>query len=351
MYAILRTKKLKNRNKITEATEHNLRLRTQHNINDDRSHLNQILYNPLGINLTEASSFQEKLTEHYLNLNIKEKQNNTLAFEYVVTASPEFFLKKSIEEIGKWSGDQVEFMRKEFGDQVKFAILHLDEKTPHIHFFVSTEVKSIKKYKNRYGFCEKETWSLNSEKIDPDFLADLQTRFALENKKWGLKRGVKGSVQKNVPLKHFYEMVDKIMSTSYKEKINNLIDQIELSFGERLKIETVRNKVREHLSPYLNNFARQSKAYKEFSKLDFHKMQEELIDEHKKLKLELETIAAKREVYKESINEYSEVLAKNDVLKKEIEALKQKYEPEIDSVVEKKDKNNINFQKNKNKIT
>ena len=163
MYAILRAKKIKTKIQITNASEHNLRLRNQNNIDPDRSELNQILFNPLGIDQKSPSSFQEKLSEFYSDIGVKEKKDNVLLYEYVATASPDFFKNKSVKQIGKWASDQVKFMKDQFGTQLKLAVLHLDERTPHVHFFVSTELKSVKKYKNRYGECEKETWSLNSK--------------------------------------------------------------------------------------------------------------------------------------------------------------------------------------------
>jgi hypothetical protein len=94
MYAILRTKKLKSKSHLTRACEHNLRLRQQNNINADRSCLNRVLLNPLGIEISDATSFQKKLEQHYAVLGIKEKQDNILAFEYVATASPKFSMEK-----------------------------------------------------------------------------------------------------------------------------------------------------------------------------------------------------------------------------------------------------------------
>ena len=338
MYAILRTKKLKNRSHITQASEHNLRLRNQSNIDSGRSHLNKILFNPLGIDQNDASSFQKKLTEHYLSLGVKEKQNNSLAFESVATASPEFFKNKSELEINNWASDQIKFMKNEFGDQLKLAVLHLDEKTPHLHFFVSTEVESVKKYKNRYGICEKKTWSLNSEKINPEYLVELQTKFAQHNKKWGLIRGVKGSRLKHVPLKVFYKMVDRIMTASYKKKINEMIDRIEISVGERLSIDSIRDKIREQLTPYINSTTREKKFYREFTKIDFHKMQEELIADQKKLKLERENIIARKKIYAEAINkdveqskEINNLMSENEKLRLQLLAIQKKFgvDPEI----------------------
>ncbi len=127
-YAVLRTKKIKSRYHLAGAVRHNLRLRKQKNIDSSRSELNQILVNDFGIDCTSAAEFTAKLNEHYKRLGIKEKKNNVLAFEYFAIASPGFFEGKSIEDIGKWAADQVKFMRKEFGANLKFGVLHLGKR-------------------------------------------------------------------------------------------------------------------------------------------------------------------------------------------------------------------------------
>jgi hypothetical protein len=260
------------------------------------------MHNPLGIDTDYTASCQEKITEFYQSLGVKEKENNVLMYEYLSTASPEFFKGLTPEQIGKWAGDQIKFMKKEFGSQLKLAVLHLDEKTPHLHFFVSTEIKSVKKYKNRYGVSEKDTWSLNSKRYDPEFLRALQDRYARANKTWGLQRGVKGSIRKNVPLKKFYSMVDRVMNTTYKKQIDSMVDSIELTFGERVSIEKIRDKVREQLFPLMNKLLKQQKAFKEIVKIDIHKMQTELIEEQRKLYQEQAEVSAMKEVYTEAIN-------------------------------------------------
>ena len=339
MYSILRAKKLKTCQQITNASRHNLRIRTQSNIDPKRTALNQILFDSLGVDARSPSSLREKLAEFYASLGIKEKKGNVLLYEFVGTASPQFFDGKSGEEIRKWADCQVQFMKSEFGEQVKFAVLHLDERTPHIHCFVSTEMRSVKKYKNRYGVCEKETWSLNAKRYDPDFLMNLQTRFAEANKSWGLRRGVVGSKRRNVPLKEFYRMVDRVMSSSYKKQIDEVIGKVELTLGERLNLETVRDKFRELLLPYMNQLTRQQKAMKEILKLDLHKFQTELIAEQKKLNAERDEISEKRKVYAEAINRdleqvklNHELLAKNAALRGELDDMKRKYEPPAETL-------------------
>lgn len=99
-------------------------------------------------------------------------------------------------------------------------------KSPHLHFCVTTEHLSVKKYKNQKGEFHKETWSLNAKRYDPEFLAELHTRHALHNKPYGLVRGVRGSVRSNTPLKEFYRAVDKAMSTDYIKVLEEEISRL-----------------------------------------------------------------------------------------------------------------------------
>ncbi|MCA8073731.1 plasmid recombination protein [Burkholderia vietnamiensis] len=326
-YAILRTKKLKSKSKLTAVAEHNLRLRTQANIDADRSHLNQILYNPLGIDPNDATSFQRKLSEHYSDLGIKIKTENTLAFEYVATASPKFFEGKTTEQIGKWAYHQTEFMRKEFGDRLQLGILHLDESTPHIHFLVSTECKSIKKYKNRYGACEKETWSLNSEKINPEYLRTLQDNYATSNKIFGLSRGVKYSKLKNTTLKTFYRTMKKVFGSTFDKALDQAIQNIEISMGDRLSSQDdLRAKIKISLKPVFERFAKSQKALQEAANLDVGNLQEYLKRELEKLEIDKELVAKRKEVYREWLKDSGDVLRKLEVLETENMHLKAEIE-------------------------
>ena len=142
-FNILRTKKIKDRLKITQAVEHNLRLRHQHNIKSARTKDNKILLNTLDADPTDASDFQTKLSEHYKSLDITEKSSNVLIMEFFASASPSFFKGKTYAEIHEWADHQVEFFKEKFGLQLKMAVLHMDESSPHLHFFISTEHKTV----------------------------------------------------------------------------------------------------------------------------------------------------------------------------------------------------------------
>jgi hypothetical protein len=249
MYSILRTVKIKDRQKISKVSEHNFRLRSQLNIDDDRTKENVILVNKLKVDIKVTPSLQEKLTEHYQKLGIKERADNVLMMEFVVSASPEFFEEKTDGEIKKWADHQVKYFEKEFGQNLQMGILHLDEKTPHIHFMVSTEHETVKTYKNRHGTTEKKTWSLNAKRFNPQFLTDMQSSYAMHNSIFGLKRGRK-STKEHVKLKDYYDSIKKMdkelksKETEHKkllklkeyypklkENIINLIDVVDSCLG------------------------------------------------------------------------------------------------------------------------
>lgn len=189
MYCITRIKKIKDRSKINSAALHNFRLRVQQNVIAEKTSENQILINTLNVDSTQISSLQEQLTAYYDELGVKERKDNVLMMEFIATASPSFFKGKNKEQIKEWTDHQIEFYKNLFGDQVKLAILHLDEKTPHLHVMIGTEQKTIKRYRNQKGEFFKETWSLNAKRYNPEFLKEYQTQYAEWNAKFNLRRG------------------------------------------------------------------------------------------------------------------------------------------------------------------
>ena len=103
------------------------------------------------VNLTRADALQKAITGRYEALGAKERKNSVLAQEFIISASPEFFDGLSDEKVAIWAEHQLKFMKNEFGDNLQVAVLHLDEKTPHLHFLLSCEEKSLKRYKNQKG--------------------------------------------------------------------------------------------------------------------------------------------------------------------------------------------------------
>ena len=329
MYAILRTKRLSG---ISSACAHNLRTKYAKNVDKTKSHLNEIIIDNLDLSTranmgSDTGTYDDRLLDYYKNKNAKVKQNSVMAMEFVLTASPEFFEKATPEKLNRWKKSQLNFMKKEFGDQVQFAVLHLDEKTPHLHFFVSVEETKMQKYKNRYGSGEKLVCSLNADRYNPIFLQKLQDRYAEYNKKYGLERGMRNSKAVHTELKEFQAQVKEFLDKKdYTSVIDNLLEKVPVFMGA-CKIETVK-KV---LTPVLNTLMKQSKAARITLKELPEKVQfiNSLIEENEELNKELKE---KKNYYIEAINE--KIADKNKILEleeevKRLEALVPKVAPAV----------------------
>ena len=227
----------------------------------------------MDIDVTKASDLQEKLTVFYNGLGIKEGSDNVLMMEFIVSASPEFFENKTPAQVEAWAKHQVDFFQNKFQGQVKIAVLHLDEKTPHLHFMIGTELESVKKYKNQKGEFFKKSWSLNAFRYNKQFLIDLHTEHAKHNEKFGLKRGVKGSLRNHTSLKEFYKIVDKAVNADYGKQIEKSIQSLETGLlSGKVSIEEVREK----FAPMMNKVLKQNKVLREKFTMDIKGWAEKL---------------------------------------------------------------------------
>lgn len=167
----------------------------------------------------------------------KIKDNAVIALCFVCTSDEETM--KKLEKEGKldaWIKKSIEWFQREFGkENVVSAMLHMDETTPHLHITVvpitTAEAKErkekpkfdengnpIKKYetdkdgkiildekgraivKKRSYKKQKVTARLSAKDIcNPVAMNRWQTEYAEAMKEFGMKRGVVGSKQKNVP--------------------------------------------------------------------------------------------------------------------------------------------------------
>lgn len=113
----------------------------------------------------------------------KMRKDAVVAIETVVSASPEFF--DSIEEdraklaqnpkFKKWVLDTQVWMKKEWGDNVVDAVLHMDESTPHIHFLTVPLVNE--------RLCAKEFLAIG-------VMQRHQSEYAAAMAPHGLQRGI-----------------------------------------------------------------------------------------------------------------------------------------------------------------
>ena len=66
--------------------------------------------------------------------NCRVRRDSTRFVDTLITASPEFFEDKSSDEVREFFKTAVDFMSEKLGkDNIFSAVVHLDEKTPHMH--------------------------------------------------------------------------------------------------------------------------------------------------------------------------------------------------------------------------
>lgn len=165
---------------------------------------------------------------------------------------------------------------------------------------IGTELESVKKYKNQKGEFFKKSWSLNANRYNPQFLVDLHTEHAKHNEKFGLKRGVKGSMRNHTSLKEFYKIVDKALKADYGKQIEKSIQSLETGLlSGKVSIEEVREKFK----PTINGILKQNKVLKEKFALDVKKWAEDLAKKEAELDEALVNVYARKSLYIEAINE------------------------------------------------
>lgn len=297
-YAIIRTKKISNYTKSSQVANHNLRTGyISSNIDQDRSNQNIILHNAFGA--LKGSQFTERLEEYYKSIEAKQKTNSTIGMEFVLTASPEFFQGKSRIEVLEWVNKQKEFIDQEWGSSVKLAICHLDEKTPHIHCVISTDHKTVKKYKNQFGSFEKETVSLNAKRFDRKYLIDLQTRYANFNSSYGLERGAFASRAKHKTLKEFYRMLEQSTKNdkSIYKQIKRKIDSIKIPLKDRFNEKAILEIITKELSPFLLNAEKSRSIFKKFTEFSYSNLQNRLKRERDDLEQKKKELEKKQKAF------------------------------------------------------
>ena len=143
-------------------------------------------------------------------LHRKVGKNQTKAIRIILTGSHEQMMK--IEQSGKldkWTDANLKWLRDTFGeDNVVSCVLHMDEKTPHLHATVVPIVTGERKRKSREG--EKKYRTQTGPRLSADDvmgrgrLSTYQNTYAEAMREFGLQRGVVGSTAKHQSNGEFY---------------------------------------------------------------------------------------------------------------------------------------------------
>ena len=164
--------------------------------------------------------------------------NQVRAIRVLLTGSNEDM--KRMEEDGRldgWCSDNLKWLRETYGERnLVSAVLHMDEKTPHIHATIvpivtgerrkarQDEQNGKKKYRKKntqdVRLCADDVMARHK-------LKHYQDTYAQAMSKYGLQRGVDGSLAKHIPTSQYYkELV---------ERQDSLQENIETCWGWKRK--------------------------------------------------------------------------------------------------------------------
>lgn len=238
-FNIVRVNKLKHTVQTSNAENHNFRKNPNiKNVNYAKTAQNVYLFGDANVDLQE----QFKLAKQ--NFGFKHTEGKSVKFyEFLFTASPEFFQGKSKREINQYFKDNLAILEKNIlkvPGSVLSAVIHYDEKTPHCHVvalpLVMDNEKEIKRGKDKGKIIEGEFYSLSHERIlgKREQYRNLQNVFNSELKKLGyeLERGKKNSGLKHEDLKQYNQKIESFKN----ERTSSLKLDKELEEFENLSL-------------------------------------------------------------------------------------------------------------------
>lgn len=225
--------------------------------------------------------------EEYLR-DVKLRKNSVLGRDLLLTASPEFFKDIDTEIFERWIDKNVEWLKEEFGENLRYCCLHLDETSPHFSVLI------IPKFWNE----KKQSYVLSNTRYfdGKSKMTKWQDRYSEAMKDFNLKRGIKHSQAKHIDIKTFYSLVNSELK---EQDLNNL---------------TAKAKHGELLNVKIKSLQKTLNIYKDFNKkTDVEK--EQIKKENVNLFKKVKDIQKDKDIYKECIKTMSKLF---DISKKDI---------------------------------
>ncbi|RHR55625.1 mobilization protein [Parabacteroides sp. AF17-28] len=216
------------------------------NVDESRIHLDREL-----IAFPESVKSRSAAIEHRIkNANLKRKvgKNQVHAIRVMLSASPEAM--ERIEQEGRldnWCEQSVEWMQETFGkENLVSAVLHLDEKTPHIHATIVPIVtatrrkkKSEENVKKHYRKKAEGARLCADDLMTQAKLKNYQTSYANAMQPFGLERGIDGSEARHISTREYY--------TEQYRKAENLKEDISLLAEQKEKVAEDLSKAKSEL--------------------------------------------------------------------------------------------------------
>ena len=274
------------------------------NADPRRTHLNRELVTfPPGVTCrTEA--IQHRIDN--ANLHRKVGKNQVKAIRIILTGTHEQMMKLSDGgRLEEWISANLAWLGRTFGkENVVSCVLHMDEKTPHLHATVVPIVSSERKRREREGEKKYDTQAGNrlccDEVMARSRLKVYQDTYAAAMKLFGLERGIVGS------------------TATHKSKTDHLHDLIEQEAQLQADIERLQEEAEKA------NEGR-STVFSWFGKGDLANAKKSIADKD----AQIARLQKQMEQYK------SQILAVQKQKADELSKLRNGYEREIDAAIKR----------------
>ncbi|MDK4116980.1 plasmid recombination protein, partial [Staphylococcus pseudintermedius] len=136
-YSIVRVSKVKSGTNTTGIQKHVQRENNNYeneDIDHSKTHLNYDLVNNNNQNFNNL--IEEKIEQNYTGKR-KIRTDAVKHIDGLITSDNEFFNNKTPEDTKRFFEHAKEFLEQEYGkDNLLYATVHMDEKTPHMHYGV-----------------------------------------------------------------------------------------------------------------------------------------------------------------------------------------------------------------------
>lgn len=191
----------------------------------------------------------------------------------LLSASPEAMERIQAEgKLDDWCQESVKWLQSTFGEEnVVSAVLHMDEKTPHIHATVVPIVNKARTKKKKEAEVKKH---YRTKAEGPRLCADdimtkpnlksYQTSYALAMQPFGLERGIDGSEARHISTQQYYrETMAEVgrleeLEDKEKQKLEGIHEQQEKANKElsKAKDELAKTTLKKDLSNAGSHVAR-----------------------------------------------------------------------------------------------
>lgn len=197
------------------------------NADASRTHLNKELIKfPDGVK-NRTGAIQHRIDN--AGLHRKVAGNQTKAIRIILTGTHERMME--IYRAGKldiWIDANMKWLRDTFGEEnLVSCVLHMDEKTPHLHATVVPIVTTERQRRKREGERKYETKAgarLSADDVmKRSKLYEYQDSYAAAMKPFGLQRGIVGSTAKHTVNSNYYTQQIR----QYEEDIAKLQADVE----------------------------------------------------------------------------------------------------------------------------